>query len=386
MRILHTSDWHLLKPIGHRDRSGEHAAVLDEVVAIADAEGIDLVVHSGDLFDRALPGPEAIGMALDALVRLANGGRRPVVVVAGNHDSPKLFAALAPVMRPLGVHLVGDLLPPGAGGTVEVAAGGGGAVVACVPFVTQGRVVDFMDEPGKTYARYADRMQAIIRPHHLHAERRRGEAVTVLAAHFMVGGVRVRGGHGPTGMKELTIGEAYTVTDAAVNHDFSYVALGHIHLPQDLPNKAITGAYAGSLLQLDFGEAGEEKRVVVVDAEPGRPAAVTSIPLGAGVPLRRATGRWDALDADATLDGAWLDLTVHTDAPPLPAEVEGWRVRFPRAVKLSVDYPRTDLEEHHRVEGRTIEELYVEYHSSTHGTPDDEYVALVRDIAGEATR
>ncbi|NND83521.1 MAG: exonuclease subunit SbcD, partial [Acidimicrobiia bacterium] len=120
MRILHTSDWHLLKPIGHRDRSSEHAAVIDEVVGIAASEGTDLVVHSGDLFDRALPGPEAIGLALDGLVRLADGGNRQVVVVAGNHDSPKLFNALAPVLRPLGVHLVGDLLPPDAGGTVVV--------------------------------------------------------------------------------------------------------------------------------------------------------------------------------------------------------------------------------------------------------------------------
>jgi exonuclease SbcD len=385
VRILHTSDWHLLKPIGHRDRADEHAAVIDEVVGIAGDEGADLVVHSGDLFDRALPGPDAIGLALEGLVRLADGGRRPVVVVAGNHDSPKLFNALAPVLRPLGVHLVGDLLPPESGGAITLSAGGAEALVACVPFVTQGRVVDFMDDPGKTYARYADRMQAIIRPHHVHAETRKAEAVTVLAAHFMVGGVRVRGGSGPTGMKELTIGEAYAVTEAAVNHDFSYVALGHIHLPQDLPNRAITGAYAGSLLQLDFGEAGEEKRVVLVDAEPGRPAEMTSVPLTSGIPLLRASGRWEALDADGGLDEAWLDLTVVTDGPPLPAEVESWRARFPRAVKLSVEYPRADVEEHHRVEGRPIEDLYAEYHESVHGEVDDDYLALVREVADEAT-
>ena len=90
MRILHTSDWHLLKPIGHRGRSvgpDPHVGVHGSVEAQgARQEDIDLVVHSGDLFDRALPGPEAIGMALDALVRLADGGRRPVVVV-GNPTS-----------------------------------------------------------------------------------------------------------------------------------------------------------------------------------------------------------------------------------------------------------------------------------------------------------
>ncbi|NND85335.1 MAG: hypothetical protein HKN46_09330, partial [Acidimicrobiia bacterium] len=268
---------------------------------------------------------------------------------------------------------------------VVVPVGDAEARVACVPFVTQGRVVDFMDDPGKTYARYADRMQAIIRPHHAYAEKAKGDAVTILAAHFMVGGVRVRGGNGPTGMKELTIGEAYAVTEAAVNHDFSYVALGHIHLPQDLPNRSITGTYAGSLLQLDFGEAGEEKRVVIVDAEPGRPAEVTSVPLTAGTPLRRAIGRWVDLDADDGLDDAWLDLTIVTDAPPLPAEVESWRARFPGAVKLSVEYPRAEAEERHRVEGREIPDLYAEYHESVHGDMDDDYLALVREVADEAT-
>ncbi|MEX1287509.1 MAG: exonuclease subunit SbcD, partial [Acidimicrobiia bacterium] len=132
MRILHTSDWHLCKPLHRRDRTPEYRAVLDEVVEVADREAVDLDVHSGDLFDRAIPAPEALSLGLDALVRLAAGGRRPAVVVAGNHDSPKLFEALAPVLAPLGVHLVGDLRAPAAGGVVEVETASGSALVSAV--------------------------------------------------------------------------------------------------------------------------------------------------------------------------------------------------------------------------------------------------------------
>lgn len=385
MRLLHTSDWHLLKPIARRDRTDEYRAVLDEVVAIAEDEGVDLVVHSGDLFDRAIPSPEAIHLALSTLVRLTDGGRRPVVVVAGNHDSPRLFEALAPVLLPLGVHLVGDARPPGQGGTLEFTTPGGEVVVSCIPYVPQGKVVDFMDEPGKAHATFAQRMQAIVEAHRTHVRSRAGNAVTILASHFTLDGVKVQGGQGPTGMKELTLGKVFAVTPAAVNHDFSYVALGHIHLPQDIPGPG-AGAYAGSLLQLDFGEAGEEKRVLVVEAEPGRPASVRSVPLASGRKLRRAEGTWEDLVDRTDLDESWLDLTIHTTGPPGPEVVDEWSRRFGRAVKIRAEYPTEAGDDQVRISGRSIDDLYAEYHRLTYGEPEEELITLVGDVWEEAER
>lgn len=383
MRFLHTSDWHLLKPITRRERIEEYRAVLDEVVEIAEQEDVDLVVHSGDLFDRAIPSPEAIHFALSTLVRLTGGGRRPVVVVAGNHDSPQLFEALAPVLAPLGVHLVGDVRPPDGGGVLEFDTSDGRVLVSCIPHIPQGKVVDFMDDPGKVHATYADRMKAIIRAHHGFLTTRAAGAVTILAAHFMVSGVVVQGGKGPTGMKELSLGQAFAVTQSAVNHDFSYVALGHIHLPQDVPGTA-TGTYAGSLLQLDFGEAEEKKRVLVVEAEPGRPAAVRSIPLTAGRGLRRASGTWEELVGRKDLDDCWLDLTIHIAGPPGPETVDEWGRRFPRAVKIRAEYPTEDRDDQVRISGRSIDDLYFEYHRLVHGDPEVELMELFRDVLGEA--
>lgn len=383
MRILHTSDWHLCKPIHRRDRTSEYRAVLDEVVAIAAREDVDLVVHSGDLFDRALPAPDALSLALEALVRLAADGRRPVVVVAGNHDSARLFEALAPVLAPLGVHLVGDLRAPADGGVLDFETAGGRALVSTVPWVAPGRVVDFMGDAGDAFGTLADTMRGIVAAHAAHVTG--SGAVTLLVAHFMVGGVKVRTGRGPTGMKELTLGEAFAVTTAAVNHDFSYVALGHIHAPQRVPG-APTGEYAGSLLQLDFGEAGEEKRVVVVDAEPGRPATTTSVPLESGRHLVRATGTWEDLAARDDLDGVWLDLVVETDGPPTPDQVDAWRDRFPLAVKIAADFATDEVEAGHVVAGRGIDELYADYHASVHGEPGEEMMELVREVLTEAER
>lgn len=385
MRFLHTSDWHLLKPIARHDRTEEYRDVLDEVVATAEVEGVDLVVHSGDLFDRAIPSPEAIHLALATLVRLADGGRRPVVVIAGNHDSPRLFEALAPVMLPLGVHLVGTARSPDLGGVLELDTPGGRVLVSCIPHIPQGKVVDFMSDTGTVYSSYADRMQAIIGAHHRFLAPRRHDATTILAAHLMVSGVMVQGGEGPTGMKELSLGQAFAVTESAVNHDFSYVALGHIHLPQEIPGTA-TGMYAGSLLQLDFGEAGEEKRVLVVDAEPGRPVVIRSISLESGRRLRRATGTWDELVDREDLVDQWLDLTIHTSGPPGPEMVDEWSRRFARAVKVRAEYPTEAGDDRVRISGRSIDDLYLEYHRLIHGEPEDGLITLVQEVLEEAER
>jgi DNA repair protein SbcD/Mre11 len=89
MRILHTSDWHIGKKLGRFDRLDEAEAALLEVERVADERDVELILVSGDVFDRPAPPIEALGMGLRWLLRLA--ARRPVVAVAGNHDSPELF-------------------------------------------------------------------------------------------------------------------------------------------------------------------------------------------------------------------------------------------------------------------------------------------------------
>ena len=315
MKVLHTSDWHVGRRLERHDRMEDHAAVIDEVAEIAAAEGADLVLHSGDLFDRPVPPVDALRLGLLGLVRLADGGRRPVVVVAGNHDSPELFDTLAPFLAPFGVHLVGRIRPPGEGGVVSVDTVAGTAHIACFPFLRSAQVVDFMAQADAWYGEYADRVRKVTESYAaaLGVLAGPGDA-TFLLAHFMVGGVKVDMA-APRGERDLHIGQAYAATDAAVPTTLDYVAMGHIHAPQPVPGARVPAEYAGSLLQLDFGEAGEEKRVVMVDTNPGLPAKLRSIPLRRGRRLIRAFGSWDVLSGRADLDDAFLDLTVTTSGP-----------------------------------------------------------------------
>ena len=307
MRILHTADWHVGRRLGRHDRAAETAAALEEVARIATEHQVDLVLVAGDVFDRPIPPVDALALGLGGLLRLAKD--RPVVAVAGNHDSPELFDALAPLVRDQGrgVHLVGSIRRPDQGGVLGPEQLGIPALVGCIPFLREGRVVDFMRDAGEWYGQYAERIAALTAAFDAALAARAGtNLVPLLVAHFMVGGVKVGGSE-----RELHVGGAYVASAQAIPPGPQYVALGHIHAPQSIPGSPVPGQYAGSLLPLDFGEAGEAKRVVIVDVEPGRLATVASIPLASGRPLVRAEGTWDQIDARTDeLRDAYLDLTV----------------------------------------------------------------------------
>src|SRR5918995_5472832 len=118
MRVLHTSDWHVGKALRGRSRAAEHEAVLAEIAGVAGRESVDLVIVAGDLFDTATPTAEAERIVYQALLDLADGGR-PVLVVAGNHDSAQRLGAVAPLSEASRIHVASAVRPPHHGGGGE---------------------------------------------------------------------------------------------------------------------------------------------------------------------------------------------------------------------------------------------------------------------------
>lgn len=382
MKILHTSDWHIGKRLGRHDRMSEFRDVLAEVEAIADEREVDLVLVSGDIWDRPIPPMDALTLGLETLLRLAD--RRPVIAVAGNHDSADLFEALAPLLRPRGVHLIGDIKRPDDGAVLGPDELGVAAVVAGFPFLREGRVVDFMREAGEWYRAYADKVAALTRAYNEALIAAAGaDAVPILMAHFMVGGVKLDRG-APRGERELHMGDAYAASAQSIPAGPQYVAMGHIHAPQQVPGAPVPAHYAGSLLALDFGEAGERKRVVIVDAEPGRLATIDSVPLANGRRLVRVTGDWDAIEARGDeLADAFLDLTVKTSGTDLTL-ADRAREAFPFLVKVRAWRPEGERRERIVKGHRTWDELYADYYAREHAEAAPvELLTLFRDVLEE---
>ena len=300
MRLLHTSDWHVGKAVRGRSRAAEHEAVLAEIAGVAERESVDLVIVAGDLFDTATPSPEAERIVYRALLDLAVGGR-PVVVVAGNHDSAARLGAVAPLSEASGITVASAVRPPGDGGVLEVDVGGETALVALLPFPSQRYVVTadllLSGDAADAHAAYADRVMRIL------ATLTKGfgaGTVNLVAAHLMVMGGTMGGGE----RGAHTVFD-YWVPATAFPATAQYVALGHLHRAQRLPGPAPLH-YCGSPLQLDFGETANDPVVNVVDVRPGLPADVRAEPLRSGRRLRTIRGTLAqvlALVGDAAADG-----------------------------------------------------------------------------------
>ena len=115
MKLLHTSDWHLGKRLENLSRLDEQKDVLKEICELAEAEQVDAVIVSGDLFDTYNPSAEAVDLFYKTLKRLANNGKRAVIAIAGNHDSPDRIEAPDPLARECGILFAGypnAFIPP----------------------------------------------------------------------------------------------------------------------------------------------------------------------------------------------------------------------------------------------------------------------------------
>ncbi len=378
MRLLHTADWHVGKAIRGRSRSEEFAAALDQVVGIALAEGVDAVLLAGDVYEHRAAPPEADELVFDAFLRLHDAGIR-VVVIPGNHDSALRLAALGKLLRPIGVEVADRVLPPERGGIVEVPSRDGSqlARVACVPFVPERRFGDaaqLFDASEAWHQSYADGMGRLLAAM---AAGFRPDAVNVLLAHLFTDGALLGGGE-----REITIGLAYAIAPSRLPADASYVALGHVHKPQAVRGSPAPARYAGSLLQLDFGEVDQRKSVTIVDASPGRPAAVREVPIEAGRRLLDLHGTIDELAAAAGGVGdAWLRVFVRTDGPA-PGIADRVRELLPNALDVHLDYERQEPEAPQTpVSSLRPRDQFVAYYRSQHGAdPGEELLEAFDEV------
>ena len=375
MKILHTGDWHVGRTIRGRSRAAEHEAVLAEIVGIAEQESVDLVLVAGDQFDTAAPAPDAERIVWQALLDLAATGAH-VVVVAGNHDNPGRLHAVGPLLALGRIHVSAHLARPADGGTIDIPTRGGEiARIAVLPFLSQRGIVgadDLMSlDASEHNGKYDARARAIV-------GRLCGgfatDTVNLALTHMMVGGGTMGGGE----RAAHTIFD-YVVAATAFPATAHYVALGHLHRTQRIPSAAPVH-YAGSPLQLDFGETADRKSVTLVEATAGKPAEVRTIDLTAGRRLRTIRGSLDELEAQTGTTGEdYLRVIVRGDRRAgLADQVREW---FPDAVDVAVEAPaaKEDAARRPARTGRSAHELFAEY-LSDRGAADERVLALFDEL------
>ncbi len=302
----------------------EHQAVfLDHLVEVVRSQRVDVVVVSGDVYDRALPSVDTVRVLDDAVARLIGAGAQ-LLMTSGNHDSADRLGFGGRVLERGGVHLrtrLADLARP-----VLLADQHGPVALYGLPYLEPTLVAEPLRcEPSHVGALSAA-MQAVSADLATHGEGVRG----VVAAHAFVVGGQVSDSE-----RDISVGGVGSVP-AAVFDGAHYVALGHLHGRQRLSD---TVRYSGSPLAYSFSEAHQRKGSWLVDL--GRHGVEVVEPVEAPVPRRLAVLRGDleALLADpahTAAENAWCQVTL-TDATRPRSAMEQLRHRFPHALTLLFD-------------------------------------------------
>jgi DNA repair protein SbcD/Mre11 len=354
--------------------------VLAEIAQITRAERVDLVLVAGDQFDTAAPTHEAERIVYRALLDLADTGAH-VVVIAGNHDHPYRLAAVAPLLAGRGVSTGAVLARPDEGGVLTLRTREGEtARVALVPFLSQRRLIRAAELMAFDADEHAGRYDAGVR--RVIAQLTSAfapDTVNVVCAHLFVAGGMLGGGE-----REAHTVFDYAVSAAAFPVAAHYVALGHLHRAQRIP-AACPVHYSGSPLQLDFGEAGDDKAVLLVEAHPGTPAEVRAVRLTAGRRLRTIRGTLEELEALAGAPGDdYVRVVVRGEARAGLADAV--RALFPDAVEVAVESPEAVGSDRARRPvrlGRAPNELFAEY-LVEHRADDERVRGLFAELLEEA--
>jgi exonuclease SbcD len=363
MKIVHTSDWHVGRRWKGIQRQDEMEAVLDHLAGYIERHAVDLVLHTGDVFDSRNPPAEAEQLVNRFFVRVGRAGAR-MVVIAGNHDDPHRLDARTQLTELAGVRILGRPRSAASGGApILETRGGEKAVVAALPFAPVGAWVSALELAGDEAAarsRYALMFQRAVG--NLCAGYR-SDHVNLLMAHTHLDGASFGDSE-----RRVHLGEDWAATPQTLPLAASYIALGHIHKPQRIAG-TLPAYYAGSPLQLDFGEAGQEKTFVVVTVRPGRPADVEHVPYQGGLPLvdLRATLSELPAAAAAHRGRCWLRVTVPL-ARPDPDLNRKVRAVLPDALVVHAELPEPEAPVSIRLDaGVSPVAHYAAFHLREHG-------------------
>ncbi len=274
MKILHTADWHIGKKLHKQDLSEDFTRFIQWLCEEIKRQEVEVLLVSGDVFDLANPSNEAKRLYYQSLLKLRNLGLQ-IVITGGNHDSPSMLNAPQAILNELNVQVIGhlpekleDVMIPitSKNSNIEV-------VVAAIPFLRNNDVQSA--EVAKTYEERLENLKNAIANYYTQAAelaKNNYPGVPCIA----MGHLFTHGVHTSESERDIQIGNQAGVEASQFGDYFSYVALGHIHQPQQVKAE-IPIYYSGSPIQLSFSERKDQKRVLLIDTEKG--FEPTSIPV-----------------------------------------------------------------------------------------------------------
>ena len=357
MKLIHLSDLHLGKRVNEVSMIDDQAYILQQIIGIIKDRQADAVLLSGDIYDKSVPTAEAVTLLDHFLSRLA-ALRVTVFAISGNHDSPERLAFGNRLMEGAGIYL-----SPVYNGTVsplQFHDEHGAVNFWLLPFIKPAHVKRFF--PDAEIESYTDAVRVAVESMGIDTAQR-----NVLLTHqFVTGSITCES-------EELSVGGSENV-DASVFEVFDYVALGHIHGPQNIGSNRIR--YCGTPLKYSFSEADHYKSVTVAELGPKGVLELHTVPLLPRHDLRVIRGSFAQVTDKAFYEGTATDdylQVILTDEEDIPEAIGRLRVIYPNVMKLTYDNTRTRADQlidgAENVEQKSPLQLFAELYEQQNNHP-----------------
>ena len=325
MKFIHLSDLHLGKRLNGFSLLEDQAYILEQITEIVKNQQADALIIAGDVYDKAVPSAESVAL-FDSFLSEITTICPHIFIISGNHDSPERIAFGSHIMEKSGVHLSpvydGNVVP------TVLNDSHGDVNVYMLPFVKPASVRRFF--PEISIESYTDAVKTAVDKMEIDVNKR-----NILITHQFVTGASV------CDSEEHSVGGTDNV-DGSVFEGFDYVALGHIHSPQNVGSERIR--YCGTPLKYSFSECKHIKSVTVIELNEKNNFTVSSISLTPMRDLREIKGAYDELMLKSNYEGTNTDDYMHiilTDEEDIPDVLSRLRVVYPNIMKLSYDNKRT---------------------------------------------
>ena len=357
MKLIHLSDLHIGKRVNEFSMLEDQEYILTKIINIIDDEKPDAVLIAGDVYDKSVPSAEAVQLFDDFLVKLAKQNLH-TFIISGNHDSAERLAFGGRLMDESGVHM-----SPVYSGTLDPISledENGKVNFYMLPFVKPANVRRFFEE--ETIESYTDAVRVAVEKMNINTAERN----VIITHQFVTGAERSES-------EEVSVGGSDNV-DASVFDGFDYVALGHIHGPQNIGSEKIR--YCGTPLKYSFSEAKHKKSITVVTLGKKDDLEIRTVELVPKRDMREIKGTYDEVTLKANYETGNTEDYMHitlTDENDIPDAMGKLRIIYPNLMKISYDNKRTrsnqNLNVTENIEKKSPLELFCELYENQNNQP-----------------
>lgn len=395
MRLLHTSDWHLGKLLEGCSRLEEQELFLLDLVNIAEENEVDMVLVAGDIYDTYNPPAQAEKLFFATIKELSKGGERPIIIIAGNHDSPQRLMASYPLATEHGILILGEPrsaveggrlgrfpIAHGGVGSIELEIRGEGIVLLLLPYPSEQRLNEVLSITGEErdlQQKYSKKIGEIFSQ----LERRyREDTINLAVSHLFV-----LGGESSPSERPIHVGGGLTVNSGDLPLRSQYTALGHLHRSQ-VASKSKNAYYAGSPLQYSKSERNHKKSVQLVDVKAGSPPTIQEVLLKNRKPIEV----WEVEGMDEARRRCkesqdrkvWAYLYIETNEPLLQSEFKELKDLKEDLLSIIPVLPgdsSLDEREDIQAEEKDMVTLFTEYYQKDKGvSPSDAIIQMFHSI------